>query len=159
MRNFSLRRTGSEPRRTGERTDCPWGYYDVLDSGIVQSEEFCEKTICIFPGYATSLHRHAKRREIWQVESGVLTAIINGTRQDVHRNETLIIPIGAVHCMANLSRLPVVVNEKQLGLCREDDLERLADSNGRSCTSPNQPSDQINLSLTLYREILENLQS
>ena len=116
---------------TGDFDHRPWGFYEVLNVGIERNEEFCEKRIGVKPYKALSLQRHHGRREIWQVEEGVLTVICDGHLHTVNAGETIMIPLEAPHCMINRTSTPVIVIEKQIGICREEDNDRLCDLSGR----------------------------
>lgn len=141
----------------GEKEFRPWGYFEVLEVGQTGAEEFCKKEITMKPHTAMSVQRHSLRREIWDVTEGTLTAILNGELHTVPAGSRISIPLTAVHCMINLSDEKVVVREMQLGVCREEDNDRLSDINGRE-TLFIDPSDLNALeSVALYQRIIKNL--
>lgn len=113
----------------------PWGFYEVLNFGSENNEEFCEKKIGVKPFQALSLQRHYGRREFWEVLSGELTVIHDGFVFDLKEGQSIDINIRAPHCMINKTGKPVVVYEKQMGICREEDFERLCDFGGRETCS------------------------
>ena len=53
--------------------------------------------------------------------------------RSVHENESIYIPIGSVHRLANLGKIPLELIEVQVGsYLGEDDIVRLDDVYGRS---------------------------
>lgn len=102
----------------GDSDNRQWGFYEVLNVGIERGEEFCEKRIGVRPYRALSLQRHHGRREVWKVEEGVLTVICDGKLHTLTKGEVMMIPLEAPHCMINLTGEPVIVHEKQIGICR-----------------------------------------
>ncbi len=117
--------------RPGESDTRPWGLWEVLDTGHENGEEFCIKKITVTPGGVLSLQSHAKRREEWTVLSGTLEVTRNDDIIVLQAGESIDIPQGAKHRMANRGTEPVVVKEIQRGLCREDDIVRFEDIYGR----------------------------
>ena len=115
----------------GDRDTRPWGHYEVLDVGVENDEEFCVKTITVNPGGVLSLQSHELRREEWTVTEGVLEVTRNDEIITLQTGESINIPQGAIHRMANRSDAPAVVREIQRGICREDDIKRYEDLYGR----------------------------
>ena len=143
--------------RVGARDERIWGWYEVIGTGRELQDEFCEKHIGIHPFQALSLQRHQGRREIWTVLSGTLTVIVNGELYTLEKNQSINIPKSAPHCMINASNEQVTVYEKQIGVCREDDNDRLRDMNGRA-TLPIDTSDTLALkSAQLYERVVSDL--
>lgn len=139
----------------GDYDQRPWGDYVVTDIGINDSkEEFCEKIITINPGKILSLQSHDYRREIWTVKKGSLTALIDCCKFSLKEGETIIVPKGSIHCMANTTRTPCIVLERQEGICREDDIRRYLDANGRETRASKQKHVQANVDL--YHVIVED---
>ncbi len=117
----------------GEVGTRPWGHFKVIGAGIDQTgQEFCEKEITVNPGQILSLQSHNFRGEKWTVLEGELIVVLDGERYDLKEGESIVIPLRAIHCMANGSNKPCVVYEKQLGLCSEDDIIRYVDMYGRA---------------------------
>jgi mannose-1-phosphate guanylyltransferase/mannose-6-phosphate isomerase len=107
----------------------PWGYYQSLDTG----ETHQVKRIVVKPGGRLSLQKHARRSEHWTVVSGVAEVTVDETVTLLKENETVFIPRGAVHRMANPGKTPMVLIEVQYGdYLGEDDIIRIADDYGRS---------------------------
>ncbi len=125
--------------KVGDTDARPWGTYVV--TGLSKSDdgtETCEKEIVIYPSNIMSLQSHCFRAELWEVLEGTLTVIVDGSVKELGKGDTIDVPVGAVHCMANLqvrvtANSPVtVVKEVQTGICREEDIVRYIDMYGRS---------------------------
>ncbi|HEY1096469.1 MAG TPA: phosphomannose isomerase type II C-terminal cupin domain [Alphaproteobacteria bacterium] len=117
--------------RPGESDTRPWGLWEVLETGHENDEEFCIKRITVNPGGVLSLQSHKYRREEWTVLQGTLEVTRDDEIINVPAGETIHIPLGAKHRMANRTDTPVVVKEIQRGICREDDIIRYEDIYGR----------------------------
>jgi mannose-1-phosphate guanylyltransferase/mannose-6-phosphate isomerase len=114
------RKEATEHRR-GHR---PWGYYETIDLG----DRFQVKRIVVTPGGTLSLQKHRHRSEHWIVVRGTAEVTINETTRSVHENESVYIPIGSVHRLANQGRIPLELIEVQTGsYLGEDDIVRLED--------------------------------
>ncbi len=116
----------------GQEVISPWGVNVVIDARHEGGIDICVKRITVKPGYMLSLQRHRAREELWEVQEGKLTAILDGKLYDVAAGQSISMHRGAVHCMINASNAPVTVIETQTGICREKDNIRLLDFNGRS---------------------------
>jgi mannose-6-phosphate isomerase len=143
------------PYSVGDSDERPWGSYVVLAAGVRNGEEYCEKRITINPNRILSLQSHDHRRETWIVEQGGLTVIIDGMQKELHAGDSISVTEGAIHCMANLSDEPCVVRERQMGICREEDIRRYIDAYGRSTELP--ASHTASKSITLYELILSDI--
>jgi mannose-1-phosphate guanylyltransferase/mannose-6-phosphate isomerase len=107
-----------------KRVHRPWGYYESIDMG----ERFQVKRIVVIPGGVLSLQRHRHRSEHWIVVRGTAEVTIGETVKAVHENESVYIPIGTVHRLANQGKIPLELVEVQTGsYLGEDDIERLED--------------------------------
>jgi len=107
----------------------PWGSYDSVDSG----PNYQVKRITVNPGARLSLQRHQHRAEHWVVVEGSAKVHVDGVEYLLHANDSIYIPIGAVHCLANETDAPLHLVEVQSGsYLGEDDIERLDDIYGRS---------------------------
>jgi mannose-1-phosphate guanylyltransferase/mannose-6-phosphate isomerase len=112
-----------------KRVHRPWGYYESIDMG----ERFQVKRIVVNPGGILSLQKHRHRAEHWVVVRGTAEVTIGEQVRAVHENESVYIPIGAVHRMANKGKIPLELIEVQTGsYLGEDDIERLEDAYKRS---------------------------
>lgn len=107
-----------------KRVHRPWGYYESIDVGA----RFQVKRIVVIPGGILSLQKHRHRSEHWIVVHGTAEVTINDTVRDVHENESVYLPIGCIHRMANRGKIPLELIEVQTGsYLGEDDIERLED--------------------------------
>jgi mannose-1-phosphate guanylyltransferase / mannose-6-phosphate isomerase len=107
-----------------KRVHRPWGYYESIDMG----ERFQVKRIVVIPGGILSLQKHHHRAEHWIVVRGTAEVTIGEQVRAVHENESVYIPIGSVHRMANKGKIPLELIEVQTGsYLGEDDIERLED--------------------------------
>ena len=102
----------------------PWGYYETIDLG----ERFHVKRIVVNPGGILSLQKHRHRAEHWVVVRGTAEVTIGEETRAVHENESVFIPIGSVHRLANQGKIPLELIEVQTGsYLGEDDIVRLED--------------------------------
>lgn len=116
---------------TGQEVSSPWGSNQVLEARRENGIDVCIKKITVQPGFMLSLQKHRGREELWTVQSGSLTVILDGRRYDVPSGQSISMTRGAIHCMINSTDRPVTVLETQSGICREDDNVRLLDFNAR----------------------------
>lgn len=106
----------------------PWGSYETIDAGT----RFQVKRITVKPGAKLSLQKHFHRAEHWTVVTG--TAIITRDKEEImlKENESVYIPLGAVHRMENPGKIPLELIEVQSGsYLGEDDIVRFEDIYGR----------------------------
>lgn len=124
-----------KPYSIGESDTRPWGKWEVLalgtENGPNGHEEICIKKITVNPGGILSLQSHKLRREEWTVLEGMLEVTRDNEILNLQAGDSVEIPCGAVHRMANRSNTPVTVKEIQRGVCREDDIVRYEDAYGR----------------------------
>src|SRR5476651_1968232 len=107
-----------------KRVHRPWGYYESIDMG----ERFQVKRIVVIPGGVLSLQKHRHRSEHWIVVRGTAEVTTGETVRAVHENESIYIPIGTVHRLANRGKIPLELIEVQTGsYLGEDDIERIED--------------------------------
>jgi mannose-1-phosphate guanylyltransferase/mannose-6-phosphate isomerase len=106
----------------------PWGWYQRVDLGA----RFQVKRIMVNPGARLSLQKHFHRAEHWVVVRGTAEVTVNEDVSLVHENESVYIPIGAVHRLMNPGKIPLEIIEVQVGsYTGEDDIVRLDDVYGR----------------------------
>jgi mannose-1-phosphate guanylyltransferase len=106
----------------------PWGSYDSIDSG----PNYQVKRITVNPGARLSLQRHKHRAEHWVVVEGTAMVHVDGVDHQLFANDSIYIPLGAVHCLANETDSTLHLVEVQSGsYLGEDDIERLEDIYGR----------------------------
>ena len=102
----------------------PWGSWTSLLKGPCYQIKLLE----IKPGCQPSLQRHARRSEHWVVVDG--TAVVTRDADTIHvaTNESIFIPLGAVHRIMNPGTQMLKVIEVQVGdYLGEDDIVRLED--------------------------------
>lgn len=102
----------------------PWGWFESLATG----GRFQVKRIVVKPGAALSLQSHHHRAEHWIVVEGTARVTIGETEQLLSENQSVYVPLGAVHRLENPGHLPVVLIEVQTGsYLGEDDIVRYED--------------------------------
>jgi mannose-1-phosphate guanylyltransferase/mannose-6-phosphate isomerase len=106
------------------RVHRPWGYYESIDVG----SRFQVKRIMVKPQAALSLQMHHHRAEHWIVVSGTAKVTRGEEEMLVAENESVYIPIGMKHRLANPGKLPLYLVEVQSGgYLGEDDIVRFED--------------------------------
>jgi mannose-1-phosphate guanylyltransferase/mannose-6-phosphate isomerase len=124
-----LRRKGKTEADEHLRIYRPWGWYQRLDLG----SRFQVKRIMVKPGARLSLQKHCHRAEHWVVVRGVAEATVNDKVMLLHETESVYVPIGAVHRLANPGRITLELIEVQVGTYTgEDDILRIDDVYGRA---------------------------
>jgi mannose-1-phosphate guanylyltransferase/mannose-6-phosphate isomerase len=107
----------------------PWGSYQSVDNG----DRHQVKRIIVKPGGRLSLQKHHHRSEHWIVVRGAARVTVNELVKTVHENESIYIPMGAVHRMENPGKIPLELIEVQTGsYLGEDDIIRIEDDYQRS---------------------------
>lgn len=107
----------------------PWGRFWVLSDAA----DCKVKRLEVDPGKRLSYQRHARRREHWMVVSGVAHVTLDDVEHRRGVGETIDIPRGAWHRLANRGAELLAVVEVQLGdYFGEDDIERKSDDFGRA---------------------------
>jgi mannose-1-phosphate guanylyltransferase/mannose-6-phosphate isomerase len=102
----------------------PWGWFESL----VVGNRFQVKRIHVRPGAALSLQSHHHRSEHWIVVEGTAKVTVDDKVQLVTENQSVYIPLGAVHRMENPGKVPMVLIEVQTGsYLGEDDIIRYED--------------------------------
>ena len=102
----------------------PWGSFESLVTG----PRFQVKRILVKPGAALSLQSHHHRAEHWIVVEGTARVTIDDATHLVSENQSVYVPLGAVHRLENPGKLDVVLIEVQTGAyLGEDDITRYED--------------------------------
>jgi mannose-1-phosphate guanylyltransferase / mannose-6-phosphate isomerase len=102
----------------------PWGSYQSVDNG----DRHQVKRIIVKPGQRLSLQKHHHRSEHWIVVRGAARVTINELVKTVHENESVYIPMGAVHRLENPGKILLELIEVQTGsYFGEDDIIRIED--------------------------------
>jgi len=106
----------------------PWGHYDLVDSG----DRHHTKRIVVKPGAKLSLQKHHHRAEHWVIVKGTAWVHRDGEDIMITENESIYIPVGAVHSLENPGVIPLEMVEVQSGsYLGEDDIVRYQDNYGR----------------------------
>jgi mannose-1-phosphate guanylyltransferase/mannose-1-phosphate guanylyltransferase/mannose-6-phosphate isomerase len=123
-------KAAGRPEATGHRrVHRPWGYYQSIHDG----ERFQVKRLTVNPGAKLSLQKHYHRAEHWVVVNGTALVTRDGEEILLRENESVYIPLGAVHRLENPGKVPLNLIEVQSGAyLGEDDIVRLTDTYGRS---------------------------
>lgn len=107
----------------------PWGWFESL----VVGDRFQVKRIVVHPGAALSLQSHHHRAEHWIVVKGIAKVTIDDEEKLVSENQSVYIPLGAVHRMENPGKVEMVLIEVQTGsYLGEDDIVRYEDIYSRN---------------------------
>ncbi len=102
----------------------PWGWFESLALG----DRFQVKQLHVFPGAALSLQSHHHRAEHWIVVEGTARVTIDDTVRLLSENQSVYIPLGAVHRLENPGKVPLTLIEVQTGgYLGEDDIVRYED--------------------------------
>ena len=111
------------------RVHRPWGSYQSVDNG----ERHQVKRIIVKPGGRLSLQKHHHRSEHWIVVRGTAQVTVNELVKTIHENESIYIPMGAVHRLENPGKIQLELIEVQTGsYFGEDDIIRIEDDYRRS---------------------------
>lgn len=107
----------------------PWGGY----SQILNGTRFQVKRLFVKPGAKLSLQKHHHRAEHWVVVSGTAEVTVDADIKMLTENQSVYIPQGAVHRLANPGKILLEVIEVQSGAyLGEDDIIRIEDEFGRN---------------------------
>ena len=102
----------------------PWGWFESLTI----NEKFQVKKIHVNPGASLSLQSHKYRAEHWIVVSGMAEVTIDKEVKLIRENQSVYIPLGAIHRMRNPGENPMELIEVQTGTYfGEDDIFRYDD--------------------------------
>jgi mannose-1-phosphate guanylyltransferase len=76
------------------------------------------------------MHHH--RAEHWIVVSGTASVTLDGQERLLTENQSIYLPVGAVHALENPGKIPLELIEVQVGsYLGEDDIVRFQDRYGR----------------------------
>jgi len=94
----------------------------------VIGDRFQVKRIVVHPGAALSLQSHHHRSEHWIVVQGTAKVTVDGEVRLLSENQSVYIPLGAIHRMENPGKVDMVLIEVQTGsYLGEDDIIRYED--------------------------------
>ena len=120
----SLKAQGAVQAEQFPKDHRPWGWFESLVIG----NRFQVKRIVVHPGAALSLQSHHHRAEHWIVVEGTAKVTIDDKVKLISENQSVYIPLGAVHRMENPGKMPMVLIEVQTGsYLGEDDIIRYED--------------------------------
>lgn len=111
------------------KEDRPWGSFEIL----YEEDNFKVKKIVVKPGKRLSLQSHKQRSENWVVIQG--NAVVTLDEEEIPRsaNQSVFIPVGAKHRIANIGEQDVVFIEVQTGsYLGENDIFRYEDDFNRA---------------------------
>lgn len=124
-----LKDKGVRQAETFPRTYRPWGWYETL----ALADRFQVKQIMVPPGKKLSLQSHVHRSEHWIVVKGTATVTIDGAVTLLTENQSVYIPLGAVHRLENPGKVNLHLIEVQTGAyLGEDDIIRYEDIYNRA---------------------------
>ncbi|MEO1471486.1 MAG: mannose-1-phosphate guanylyltransferase/mannose-6-phosphate isomerase [Pseudomonadota bacterium] len=107
----------------------PWGWYETIGLG----PRFQVKQIVVKPDGQLSLQSHVHRSEHWVVVSGTARVTVDDQVKLLTENESVYIPLGAVHRLENPGIVPLHLIEVQSGAyLGEDDIVRYEDVYARA---------------------------
>jgi mannose-1-phosphate guanylyltransferase/mannose-6-phosphate isomerase len=124
-----LKSKGKAQAETLPRDYRPWGWYESIAIG----PRFQVKRIVVKPGAALSLQSHNHRSEHWVVVEGTSRVTVGDEVKIVTENQSVYIPLGAIHRMENPGKVPMILIEVQTGTyLGEDDITRYEDIYSRT---------------------------
>ena len=107
----------------------PWGYSESVDAG----DRFRVGRLLIDPGHRTSLQKHMHCSEHWIVVKGTGFITVGDETRVLAENESVYVPLGVPHRIANMGRIPLELIEVRTGsYLAEDDIIRIEDDYKRS---------------------------
>jgi len=125
----ALREKGAKQADQFTRDHRPWGWFDSLAMG----PRFQVKRIVVTPGSQLSLQSHVHRAEHWIVVEGTAHVTIDDEVKMVGENQSVFIPLGAIHRMENRGKVNMTLIEVQTGsYLGEDDIIRYEDVYSRT---------------------------
>ncbi|WP_090696850.1 MULTISPECIES: mannose-1-phosphate guanylyltransferase/mannose-6-phosphate isomerase [unclassified Beijerinckia] len=124
-----MKRAGRREPLEHKRIYRPWGYYQSVDHGARHQV----KRISVKPGGKLSLQKHFHRAEHWVVVKGVAEVTLDDKITLLQENESIYLPIGCVHRLANPGKIDLEIIEVQTGgYLGEDDIVRIEDIYNRN---------------------------
>ncbi len=125
----ALKEKGAPQATSFPKDHRPWGWFESL----VVGSRFQVKRILVHPGASLSLQSHFHRSEHWIVVEGTARVTVDEEVKLVTENQSVYIPVGAVHRMENPGKVPMVLIEVQTGAyVGEDDIVRYEDAYART---------------------------
>lgn len=119
-----LRNAGRDEADTHATVYRPWGSYRTMLTG----PNYLVKEIVVTPGKRLSSQYHNHRAEHWVVVEGTARIERDGESLTLEKDQSLYIPLNAVHRLENPGDTPLHLIEVQTGdYLAEDDIVRLED--------------------------------
>jgi mannose-1-phosphate guanylyltransferase/mannose-6-phosphate isomerase len=107
----------------------PWGSFESIAIG----DRFQVKRIVVNPGGKLSLQSHVHRAEHWIVVQGTARVTVGEEVRLLSENQSIYIPLAAIHRLENPGLVPMVLIEVQTGsYLGEDDIVRYEDVYSRT---------------------------
>lgn len=128
-----LKQTNRPEAEHHTRVYRPWGWYEQRGQG----HRFQVKYLMVKPGAKLSLQSHHHRAEHWVVVSGTAEVTVDDNVHLMTENQSVYIPLGAKHRLANPGKVPALLVEIQSGpYLGEDDIVRYEDDFNRDKEGP-----------------------
>ena len=125
----ALKDRGAAQAESFPKDHRPWGWVETLVGG----DRFQVKRIVVQPGAALSLQSHHHRAEHWIVVEGTAKVTIGEAERLLTENQSIYVPLGEKHRLANPGIVPMVLIEIQTGsYLAEDDITRYDDIYART---------------------------
>ncbi|MCF6369488.1 mannose-1-phosphate guanylyltransferase/mannose-6-phosphate isomerase [Rhizobium halophilum] len=129
VKQLAAAKTTSALTETHPTSYRPWGGY----TSIFVGERFRVKRLFVLPGKKLSLQKHHHRAEHWICVKGTAEVTVGDVVKTVRENESVYIPQGEMHRLANPGKILLEMIEVQTGsYLEEDDIIRIVDEFGRS---------------------------
>jgi mannose-1-phosphate guanylyltransferase/mannose-6-phosphate isomerase len=124
----ALQKEAGEALVSPPRVHRPWGSYEGLATG----PRYQVKRITVAVGGCLSLQMHHHRSEHWIVVRGSAKVTRGESVFLLTENQSTDIPMGTIHRLENVGKIPLEMIEVQLGsYLGEDDIVRMEDVYGR----------------------------
>lgn len=108
-----------------DQQETRWGRFHSIAKYKRDSHKVKVKILELDDGKNVSYQKHEHRTEIWNIISGKGIMIVNGTKMEVEKGETVFIPLGAWHTAKADDDTKLEVLEIQFGdKTEEDDIVR-----------------------------------
>lgn len=99
-----------------------WGTHEILTS----TEHYKVKRVTIYPKMSMKLHKHEHRIESWTIAEGTAVITIGNETKEYFAHDTVSVPTGVPHKVANNSDNNVVIIETGIGdILSESDFMRV----------------------------------
>ena len=91
-------------------------FYEWGTQQVLQEDEFFKvKKVVVFPGKSHHLHKHEQRSEQWTVVRGTASITLGDEMREYREKETVYVPLGVEHAVANQTDDEVVIIEISIG--------------------------------------------